>query len=201
MSGSKLRWATGWKSEVKKKSLRPSTAKDASRHAVHARDVRVLREAVSGLQTGTQDLRYSLPVRGRESTVRSTSTPAVMDTLTAAAGDLPNFLKEPWLKPISGNSPENLPHTPRRAMGQSTLRPQLGVHRIHPLESGAGRPPRWRALVRVPSHRTAVRNRVLEWWNLRQYVEDYASGNVGLCGLSVERSIFSITPSAAPELD
>jgi len=91
------------------------------------------------------------------------------------------FWKEPWLKPISGNSPENAASHTTPGYGpinasrsapectESTLLSQVQVD--HP----DGELSYVCQATELPSATES-----LEWWNLRQYVEDYASGNVGL---------------------
>jgi hypothetical protein len=91
------------------------------------------------------------------------------------------FWKEPWLKPISGNSPENAASRATPGYGPMNASPSASECTESTLLSQArvdhpdGEPSYVCQATELPSATES-----LEWWNIRQYVEDYASGNVGL---------------------
>jgi hypothetical protein len=88
------------------------------------------------------------------------------------------FWKEAWLKPVRGNSAE----TPSLgAPGKSDTRDVSGcteadVSRLTQISDASGREPTYVCqATRLPYATTD-----LEWWDIRQYFEDYSSGNVTL---------------------
>jgi hypothetical protein len=97
------------------------------------------------------------------------------------------FWKESWLKPVGGNAPESV-IAPVKAdnadpSAQSVGEAESRVWASAEVSDPNGGPPRY--VCQATQLPYATTN--LAWWDLRQYVEDYVSGNVGLwqmfCGL------------------
>jgi len=81
------------------------------------------------------------------------------------------FWKEAWLKPVSVSDPG-----PRDAASATTVCSEANVQARAQVADAHGGPPTYVCqATRLPYATTR-----LEWWDLRQYVEDYWSGNVGL---------------------
>jgi hypothetical protein len=90
------------------------------------------------------------------------------------------FWKEEWLKPVSANSAVQLREVddgPGQACTESDVR-----RAVERFDQNGGSPRYVCQATQLPYATTQ-----LAWWDIRQYVEDYTSGNVGLwrilCGL------------------
>jgi hypothetical protein len=95
------------------------------------------------------------------------------------------FWKEAWLKPIGANS---APETTSRSdasseagVGSSTVGCTESIiwARTQSAQPDGGAPAYVCQATRLPDAST-----LLPWWDLRQYVEDYTSGNVGLATMA-----------------
>src|SRR6185295_7920545 len=95
------------------------------------------------------------------------------------------FWKEEWLKPVvspaSGNA-ERRTQQRSRESGTGCTEAQVRGHTTASASNGAD--PQYVCQTTQLPYAT----RHLAWWDIRQYVEDYRSGNVGLwrivCGLT-----------------
>lgn len=92
------------------------------------------------------------------------------------------FWKEAWLKPISANSPEEAAFragTHHRLMNtapsDSGCTESTALNRAELVDQAGTEPVYVCQATRLPYATTD-----LPWWDIRQYVEDYWSGNVGL---------------------
>jgi hypothetical protein len=86
------------------------------------------------------------------------------------------FWKEAWLKPVGGSAPED--PAPSNASAPSSISGCTESDVLAGTQvvgADAGEPTYICQATRLP-YATAD----LEWWDIRQYVEDYTSGNVGL---------------------
>jgi hypothetical protein len=98
------------------------------------------------------------------------------------------FWKDAWLRPINGNSPDLVirPHTNSGrddAPGEKLSCSEFTVFAKTQTNDSTGTDPVYACqATKLPYATTS-----LEWWDIRQYVEDYTSGNVGLwrilCGV------------------
>jgi hypothetical protein len=89
------------------------------------------------------------------------------------------FWKEAWLKPVTPNVPRNgLPHREedktRNTSVSGCTENAVWAHASVP-DPNDGAPVYVCQATRLPYATTELR-----WWDIRQYVEDYTSGNVGL---------------------
>lgn len=85
------------------------------------------------------------------------------------------FWKDAWLKPISGNSPEGL-RVLSTTSSTSTACTESDVWARATIANASGPDPVYVCqATRLPYATTD-----LNWWDIRQYIEDYRSGNVGL---------------------
>ena len=84
------------------------------------------------------------------------------------------FWKEAWLKPIPGRTGQARPPLRRRRHGQGSTEDDVwaGTRAAGSTEDD----PTYRCQATALPAATAP----LPWWDVRQYVEDYTSGNVGL---------------------
>ena len=98
------------------------------------------------------------------------------------------FWKEAWLKPISRNSPDDAAPRVEAHSGNVSAASLAGcsesdVYSLAQLSSSNGGAPTYVCQATQLPYATTH----LAWWDIRQYVEDYWSGNVGLwrilCGL------------------
>ncbi len=90
------------------------------------------------------------------------------------------FWKEAWLKPINGNSPDDAASRAKTQVGDvgdaGVVCTESDVWaRAQVSGPNAGAPTYVCQATRLPYATTD-----LAWWDIRQYVEDYRSGNVGL---------------------
>jgi hypothetical protein len=103
------------------------------------------------------------------------------------------FWKQAWLKPISGNSPEDPAF--RAEVKPGNLNPELSgsgctestvVTRAWVDDPDGGEPSYVCQATQLP-----YATKDLAWWDIRQYVEDYWSGNVGL-GRIILSTVYSL---------
>jgi len=82
------------------------------------------------------------------------------------------FWKEAWLRPVDQNQPQEATASVRASPGCT----EQGVQSNTEISDANGGPPTYVCqATRLPYF-----TRDLAWWDVRQYVEDYRSGNVGL---------------------
>src|SRR6185503_19276853 len=91
------------------------------------------------------------------------------------------FWKEAWLKPVRQNSPNGLHVLSAGGCSEATVRAAACK-----TGSNGGGPVYSCQATRLP-----YASSDLEWWDVRQYIEDYRSGNVGLWRI-VKSMIFSL---------
>ncbi len=84
------------------------------------------------------------------------------------------FWKEAWLKPVAGpNAPATVTPAPPPQPAVGVTEAQLHAQtRIHSEKDGAAGPTYRCQTTRLPEF-----TQLLHWWDVRQYVEDYRSGN------------------------
>ena len=92
------------------------------------------------------------------------------------------FWKTAWLKPIKGNSPEDESFRSRAQPARANATASSSgctesdvIAGVRATESDDGNPAYTCQATRLPYATTQ-----LDWWDIRQYVEDYTSGNVSL---------------------
>ena len=91
------------------------------------------------------------------------------------------FWKDAWLKPITDSAPSNsgtpvqAAPQPEAAQASSPCKESAVIARTQSHNSITGETTFVCQATRLP-HAT----KALEWWDIRQYIEDYTSGNVGL---------------------
>ena len=91
------------------------------------------------------------------------------------------FWKEAWLKPVSENSQVAIPRSEAQSVSPVALSSSLEctevnvVARARTIDPVSGEPSYACQATQLP-YATSD----LNWWDVRQYVEDYRSGNVGL---------------------
>lgn len=98
------------------------------------------------------------------------------------------FWKQAWLKPVSHNSPDDSAFATQSQAGDVNAPPSTGCSEAEvwantQVAEPEGGEPRYKCQATQLPYATTN----LSWWDLRQYVEDYWSGNVSLwrlfCGL------------------
>jgi hypothetical protein len=88
------------------------------------------------------------------------------------------FWKDAWLKPVTGHAPSNSQPEPARNNPPSTTVEGMEAivwAKTQTPDATSGEPLYVCQATRLPYATTS-----LEWWDIRQYIEDYTSGNVGL---------------------
>ena len=95
------------------------------------------------------------------------------------------FWKEAWLKPLQANSPMEAASLPEVSCEPGGGFPMAGCTesiiwaRTQSTEPGSATPTFVCQATRLPDASTH-----LDWWDVRQYLEDYTSGNVGLARMA-----------------
>jgi hypothetical protein len=90
------------------------------------------------------------------------------------------FWKDAWLKTVSGSSPEGIA-VPLQSLSAQQNSPNTGCTEPVLWESArAPNPDGGSPVYSCQATRLPYATSNLDWWDLRQYFEDYSSGNVGL---------------------
>ena len=149
----------------------------AGRPPLHAADVRLLRATIPGVPACSQDVRHRQQDRraadGGDGPPRGLRCDGEAYGGCGAACLI--FWKEAWLKPIPGpHRATARPAAPPGRRGQGSTEDDVwaGTRAAGSTEDD----PTYRCQATALPAATAP----LPWWDVRQYVEDYTSGNVGL---------------------